>query len=97
NGGGTIFGCSQSPVGEPTLTVTGSEIAHAAVTPPVAYTVAPRNDRVTIVRPVSVLGLSEPLVLDSAQEPWVPAELSAPAPFLAAAPPLPPPTETVAA
>jgi TM2 domain-containing membrane protein YozV len=44
-----------------------------------------------------VLGLSEPLVLDSAQEPSEPVELSAPAPLLAAAPPLPPPAATVAA
>src|SRR5450755_3986468 len=97
NGGCTVFGCSQAPVDEPKVTVTGSEaaqainVAPAVSSTPVAYVPPPSPTRgvpparpVTVERPPSVLGLSEPLSLDGRE--MSPVELSAPAPFLSAAP-----------
>ena len=94
NGGCTVFGCSQAPVDEPKVTVTGSEAAQAVGPAPVApapatYLASPPARPVqsarptTVERPPSILGLSEPLSLDGNETP--PVELSAPAPFLSAA------------
>lgn len=86
NMGCTVFGCALAPVDEPKVTVSGSEVSDVVSPAPAAFAPRVTPERpLTVSRPMSILGLSDPIVLDDSRSPSPAIELSAPSPFLAAA------------